>query len=250
MRRAFERAARHYDGAAMLQREVCGELAQTLPDLAPRRILDAGSGTGFGAAPLRRRYPEAQIVGLDIAAGMLLAARDKGEAGPAVCGDIEGLPFAAAAFDLVWSSLAVQWLEDLGRGLAELRRVLAPGGALRLATFGAATLMELREAFRDVDGHTHVHRFASADRLAQAASDAGLCGVGVASRRRVLHYADMHAVMRELKAIGAHNATVGRPTGLTGRRRWQQVADRYEALRYGGTLPATYEILYLEALLP
>lgn len=250
MRRAFERAARHYDRAAVLQREVCGELAQTLPDMAPRRILDAGSGTGFGAAPLHRRYPAARIVALDIAAGMLLAARDKGETGPAVCGDIERLPFAAGAFELVWSNLAVQWLEDLQRGLAELRRVLAPGGALRLATFGAATLMELREDFRDVDGHTHVHRFASADGLAQAASDAGLCAVGVASRRRVLHYPDMQAVMRELKAVGAHNATVGRPTGLTGRRRWQQVASRYEARRQGQVLPATYEILYLEAHSP
>ena len=50
--------------------------------------------------------------------------------------------------------------------------------------------------------------------------------------------------MRELKAIGAHNVTAGRPRGLTGRKRLAAMTQAYETLRGEGGLPATYEVIH------
>ena len=58
-------------------------------------------------------------------------------------------PFRAGAFDLVVSSSTLQWLPRLEPALAEMARVLAPGGTLALAFFGGATLQELRGAWRE-----------------------------------------------------------------------------------------------------
>jgi malonyl-CoA O-methyltransferase len=59
-----------------------------------------------------------------------------------------------------------------------------------------------------------------------------------------LTYQDLPALMRDLKALGAHNMTAGRPRGLTSPRRLAQVTAAYEAHRNEGRLPATYEVLY------
>jgi malonyl-CoA O-methyltransferase len=52
------------------------------------------------------------------------------------------------------------------------------------------------------------------------------------------------SLMHDLKVIGAHNVTAGRPRGLTGRARLNQLAAAYEAERSSGRLPATYEVIY------
>ena len=77
MRRAFNRAAAGYDAAAVLQREVCTRMLERLEyiKLQPSRILDAGSGTGWGTRQLAQRYSAAQMIELDIASGMLQTAR-------------------------------------------------------------------------------------------------------------------------------------------------------------------------------
>jgi malonyl-CoA O-methyltransferase len=56
--------------------------------------------------------------------------------------------------------------------------------------------------------------------------------------------------MRDLKAIGAHNATAGRPKGLTGRRALERMTAAYEEHRRDGRLPATYEVVYGQAWAP
>ena len=79
-------------------------------------------------------------------AAVLAVARDT--APRFVCGDIERAAVrAACAVDLVWSNLALQWVNDLPRALAEFRRVLTVGGLLSFTTFGPDTLKELRAAF-------------------------------------------------------------------------------------------------------
>src|SRR5215468_4678224 len=125
VRRAAERAAATYDEAAVLHREVGRRMAERLAliKLQPARILDAGCGTGEALAELRARYPEATLVGLDLAFGMVIAARRRaaallGARGEAlsglldprasssapcrfVCADAARLPLAAGSVDLV-----------------------------------------------------------------------------------------------------------------------------------------------------
>src|SRR5262249_30369654 len=82
VRRHFEHAASTYDAAAVLHREVGRRMGERLGliKLQPARILDAGCGTGEALAELRARYPEATLVGLDLAFGMVIAARRRAAA--------------------------------------------------------------------------------------------------------------------------------------------------------------------------
>ena len=59
-----------------------------------------------------------------------------------------------------------------------------------------------------------------------------------------LTYADAGALMRELKALGAHNAASARPRGLMGRQRWRRMLDAVEKFRRDGRLPASFEVTY------
>ncbi|MFI6039226.1 class I SAM-dependent methyltransferase [Streptomyces sp. NPDC051315] len=99
-------------------------------DVAGRRILDAGCGSGPLAAALRDRG--AVVTGIDASAGMLaLARRRLGDDVPLHVADLsDRLPFADGAFDDVVASLVLHYLEDWGPTLAEIRRVLRPGGRL------------------------------------------------------------------------------------------------------------------------
>jgi len=65
-----------------------------------------------------------------------------------------------------------------------------------------------------------------------------------------LTYPDVMSVMRDLKAIGAHNVTQGRRQGLTGKNLWKKAMDQYERLRQDGKLPATFEVVYGHAWKP
>ncbi|MDD9380824.1 class I SAM-dependent methyltransferase [Streptomyces sp. ZAF1911] len=111
----------HYERPAMLA--LAG-------DVAGRRILDAGCGSGPLTAALRDRG--AVVTGVDSSAGMLeLARRRLGEDAALHEADLrDPLPFADGAFDDVVASLVLHYLEDWGPTLAEVRRVLRPGGRL------------------------------------------------------------------------------------------------------------------------
>jgi len=65
-----------------------------------------------------------------------------------------------------------------------------------------------------------------------------------------LTYADVTQLMRELKALGAHNAAAGRSRGLMGRATLREIERRYEAHRRDGRLPATFEVIYGHAWKP
>ncbi|MES7880346.1 methyltransferase domain-containing protein, partial [Cutibacterium acnes] len=79
VRRAFSRAAESYESAAALQREVEARLLESLDYLGerrPSRVLDVGSGPGTAALAMQRRWPEAQVIALDLALPMLAHARE------------------------------------------------------------------------------------------------------------------------------------------------------------------------------
>ncbi|WP_406215790.1 class I SAM-dependent methyltransferase [Streptomyces decoyicus] len=99
-------------------------------DVAGRRILDAGCGSGPLSAALRDRG--ADVTGIDASARMLaLARRRLGDDAALHVADLsDPLPFDDGAFDDVVSSLVLHYLEDWGPTLAEIRRVLKPGGRL------------------------------------------------------------------------------------------------------------------------
>lgn len=244
---SFSRAAPAYDTAARLQRVVGERLLQMLEGVqyAPTTILDLGCGTGYFRRALRQRYPCARYVGLDIAAGMVSHARDRsGGDGGWIVADAEALPFACESFDLVFSSLAMQWCYRPEHLFAELARVLRPGGLCVFTTLGPQTLSELREAWAAVDSHQHVNTFLPESALLDAAQCTGAIAVRLESRPLRLEYGRVRELLDELKALGAHNMNRSRPVGLTSRRALQGMSEAYESKRSAGTLPATYDVIY------
>ena len=94
------------------------------------RVLDACCGTGDLALAARRRG--GRVTGLDFSQPMLERARRKGPEIEWVCGDALALPFEDGAFDAATVGFGVRNLDDLERGLAELRRVLRVGGRVAI----------------------------------------------------------------------------------------------------------------------
>lgn len=255
VRRSFARAADTYDAAAVLQREVLARLVERLDAIgvAPAVVLDAGSGTGRGAAALSDRFRHSQVVALDLAEPMAVRSRRRRRwfrRLDAVCADAARLPLRSASVDLVFSNLMLQWLGAPDDVFREFVRVLKPGGRLLFTTFGPDTLKELRAAWATVDARVHVNRFMDMHDIGDAALRAGFRDPVMDAERMTVTYGDTMALMRDLKAIGAHNVNEGRPRGLTGPRRMRAMEAAYEVNRHDEKLPATWEIVFGYAVAP
>ena len=137
MRSMFDRLASEWDRGRGPEHLAAYEAGLTEVE-APRQALDLGTGTGLGAFAIARRFPEAEVVGVDLAAEMVGEARRNtpAELTPRVrfeVADAARLPFADRSFDLVALANMIPFFD-------ELDRVLAPGGALLVAfTWGAET---------------------------------------------------------------------------------------------------------------
>jgi SAM-dependent methyltransferase len=132
----FDRLAPVWDRMRSPEAFEALEAALDSIEIAPGRALDVGTGTGTAAFIIAERWPEAEVVGVDLAAGMLAEARRK--TSPELAArvrfeqaDAERLPFADASFDLVTLSNMIPFFD-------ELARVLAPGGAIVFAFSGGA----------------------------------------------------------------------------------------------------------------
>lgn len=253
MRQSFERAARHYDAAAILQQEISKRLLERLDyiKLQPLRVLDVGAGTGISLAGLHQQYPSAHIYALDIARAMLLEARNKQgwlqrlrRPTQFITGDAESLPLADSSVDLLLSNLTLQWCLDLEQTFSEFKRVLKPGGLLMFTTFGPDTLKEIRSCWSQVDGYTHVNSFIDMHDIGDALVQSRFAEPVMDMELVTMTYSDVPSIMRDLKAIGAHNVTQGRSRGMTGKGKLQQLIASYEQFRNNGLLPVSYEVIY------
>lgn len=212
---SFGAAAATYESAATLQRLVADRLAARIDaDLsagpAPARILELGCGTGLLTRALRARFPDAWIVATDLSPGMLHACRSAMATDPRLqtLAMDAARPAVQPGFDLVCSSLALQWLPDPAACLAGLSGLLAPGGRLHVATLAAGSLAEWRAAHAAeqlADGGLH---YPAPDELAQAAG-----GFWAAETITVIHPSGLD-FLRALRRIGAHRPAPGhRPLG-------------------------------------
>ncbi|MGZ5062978.1 MAG: malonyl-ACP O-methyltransferase BioC [Usitatibacter sp.] len=253
-RRAFERAAASYDSHAVLHREVGARLLEHLDPIRvePRRIVDVGCGTGGSLEALRKRFPRAQVLGLDFAPAMLREAAARGgwlkrafsrKAPRLVCADAERLPFADGSIDFLFSNLALQWCRPEAV-FAEASRVLPVGGLIMFSTLGPDTLKELRAAFAASDADAHVHAFIDMHDLGDALVHAGFAEPVMEMEALTIEYAKVGDLAGDLRGTGARNALPQRRRGLATPARWKRMVEAYDTMRRGDSLPATFEIVY------
>ena len=132
----FNRIAPRWDQMRAPEAFASLETALDSIDTPPDRVLDLGTGTGRAAFLLARRYPDAEVVGVDLAAAMLAEARDRTP--PELAdrvrfeeADAERLPYPDASFDLVSLANMIPFFD-------ELARVVAPGGSVVFSFSGGA----------------------------------------------------------------------------------------------------------------
>ncbi len=254
--RRFSRAAPTYGEGDFLVREIDRRMQERLDyvSLQPKRIVDLGCSRGGSFAGLSARYPEAELIGLDISPAMLAAGLQQrpgwqrwlgiGRSGDPVrlAADAAHLPLKSRSAAMVWSNLLLHWLDDPIPALAEAHRVLEIGGLLMFSTLGPDTLRELRSAF--ADGYAHTQRFADMHDLGDMLVGCGFADPVMDMEVVTLTYDDFDAMLAELRAAGSACAMKARRHGLTGRQAWSTARTAYESMRRDGRLPATFEIIY------
>lgn len=248
MAHSFSRAATTYDSVAGLQRDVGAVLLKKLePNPAVRVILDLGCGTGYFTPQLQTLFPQALVVGVDIAEGMLrFACERQPEIKSWVCADAEYLPFSDQSVDIIYSNFALQWCANLPRLFAELQRVLKVDGQCIFTTLGPDTLCELKSAWAQVDAKVHVNQFHEPALLIAGLQQQGFQLVEFEHKPAVMEFEQLSELTRSLKALGAQNVNRGRAVGLTGRKKIQAFKLAYENFRSNNLLPATYDVYYLK----
>lgn len=148
----FDAAASSYERHAVIQRQAAEQLVEriaTLPLPSRPRILEIGCGTGLLTRALACRLGEADWTITDIAPTMLATLRTTGAPPGTVRYQImdgEHPTNLPGGYDLICSSMATQWFEDLNAGLGRLAHLLAPGGFLAISTLALDTFREWRTA--------------------------------------------------------------------------------------------------------
>jgi malonyl-CoA O-methyltransferase len=250
-RRRFERAANSYVHASRLEAEIGARMLERLDyvKLAPRRVLDAGSGPVREARALAKRYRKAEVLALDFSRAMLHAGRPRlrffqRRPPKPVCADMARLPLAGATIGLLWSNMALHWASEPLAALHEFHRVLAIEGLLMFSTLGPDTLAELRSAA----GPARVHAFADMHDLGDMLVAAGFAEPVMDTERITMVYADGEALLADLRASGQTCALAGREgemrRGLAGRKFLSDLKEKLSAQSIAGKLSVSYEVVY------
>src|SRR5262249_5766415 len=230
LRKRRERAARAWDRACFLKREIAGRLVARLDDIKPRfpLALDLGVHGDEVATALADRAGVERLVRADLAFGF--ARRSNG---PAVVADEEHLPFRSETFDLVLSAMALHWVNDLPGTLIQINRILKPDGLLLAAMLGGATLWQLRQALAaaesEVEGglSPRLPPFADLRDAAGLLQRAGFALPVADSETIDVEYDTALSLMRDLGAMGESNLVIERRGGFTRRSTLLRAAEIY-----------------------
>ena len=167
-----------------------------MPDSPPNNILDIGCGPGYLTRKLAEKFAASRIVGLDIAPGMIAAAKQKMRKQNLrfIVGD--GESFACDnQFDLIVSNASLQWM-DLEKVFNRVEKGLKRGGWFIFNTFGTRTLAELKTSgFR-------VNDFVPKEKIRQLAQ-AGFKIVSLESRLVSQSFKSVKELICHLKELGA-----------------------------------------------
>ncbi len=237
IKESFSRAAIHYDANAKLQETIRKRAITFANNYFPKKttILDLGCGTAeFG---LEKNNWD--IIGVDISYGMCAIASAKKVL--IINADAMALPFKNDSFECVFSSLALQWVENPEVVIKEILRVLKPDGTAIITTFSHGTLNELEEAFTAVDSEKHISKFIEPSKLSLRVVHIGGLLLEVNEQIYKQSYDNVMSLMRSIKNIGASNKLSSRRKGLMTPSQLVKVEKAYKT--ENGKISASWNVL-------
>ncbi len=243
LRRHRDRATSAPPGADFLFREVADRLADRLDDVTVHfpLALDIGARDGMLARALAGRGGIKSLIRLELSERLCRAG-----GGVAAVGEEDRLPFAPQRFNLVASNLALHWTQDLPGALAQIKRVLKPGGLFLASLFGGETLTELRQGLLAADAATsggaapRVSPFTDLRDAAGLLQRAGF-DMPVADLDTIrVSYESSFRLMADLRAMGETNALAARPRHFARRALFAELAAQQP-----GRQTATFQVIYL-----
>lgn len=273
LRRIFDRRAATFGEVAFLPREIAQRMRERLDfiKVIPASVLDAGCGEGEDIPALRERFPEAPVFGTDLSRGMLARAsqHDSGDTSwrrflPASLGkalgargprfaqaDFSALPFAAGAFEFVWSNLALHWHSRPDLVFPEWQRVLKVNGLLMFSTFGPDSLKELRGAYAEVEAahgvpsRKHVIDFVDMHDLGDMLVESGFEIPVMDQEVLTITYKSPQSLLADVRRWGAYPFEREAASGAAARRLHKALLAALEARRRAdGTIALTFEVIY------
>lgn len=256
--RRLARAAAGFGRADFLKRRAAADLVERLEAINRRFeiAVDLGARTGVFARELAASPAAAKVdllVQTDLSPAMLARA-----SGLRVVADEERLPFAAETLDLVASSLALHWVNDLVGVLTQARRALRPDGLFLAAMLGGETLRELRAGLLEAEVTLRGGAGPRVSPVLDAADAGGLLqragfALPVVDTDLVtVRYDHPLKLVADLRAMGESAALIQRPAAPLTRDVLQLACDLYARRHAGpdGRVEASFEIITLTGWAP
>ncbi|MFC1735416.1 methyltransferase domain-containing protein [Candidatus Hydrogenedentota bacterium] len=246
---SFSGAADSYDRWAGPQRKIAERLIELLPHgTVATRILDIGCGTGLLTSGLIRRFPEASILGIDLAPGMVASCEERFSKSSNLKfleADIETFS-TDVRYDLLASSCTFQWLSEKEKSLNRLVSLLSQGAVFAAAILVDGTLREFRESYESAMGKPVPGLdVLSPDFFTTTLKSGGLKLHCARTEDTRMSYDNAWDTLHSFKGVGAtfSNQPGYLPHGVADMRR---LVREYES-HHGdpdGRVPLTYRVLY------
>ena len=253
VQRHFSASSENYDGYADVQKRVAQKMVALVQSDGPShgRFLEVGTGTGYFAELLTQSKPQLQPLISDLAHGMTRIAKQRLPQSWAVDLDAIALPIASETLPLICSASVYQWVENLTKAFGECLRVLQPEGVFIFSLFGNRTLWQLKNCYREalcLEGYEepdYLLALPCKTLVEKSLRAGGFETFQVWEEEEEEKHVSVPALLRSLKGVGAHNASLRRPRGLSSRRVMCRLGEIYgQRFSVGGFLPATYHVVY------
>lgn len=246
---SFSRAAINYDELAGFQHRVGERLVALLPVEIKNEVgvvLDLGAGTGYFSAQISRLFPLAQVLQMDIAAGMLLQCRLREPKSTQLQADIDRLPFSETSVDIIFSNLSLQWCNQSLGLFSDLYNIMSEDGVAVMTTLAKGSLFEMEQSWLEVDKAHHVNDFIDPTYLRGLCESSGFYVETYIVDDVTEWFVSLPKLLNSIKGIGARNMRSDRQKGLMGKSRYRKFSKAYDAFSNAdGELPLTYQVVYM-----
>ena len=228
-----------------MQNEVSKRMIERLKlmKFKPKTILDLGSGTGYLSNILKQMFPDAKITCLDISLDMLLECSKKNTKFNLVVADAENMPFNNEVFDLVISSFTLHWCEEIEKIFSDIHRYLKNNGVFMFTTVGPNTLIELNNAYANIDGEQHVNSFTDMHVYGDSLLKCGFYDPVMDVENLIIEYSSFANILKSLRKTGA-NTVIGQKASYMPKESYKKLANSYKKNKGNGRFPVSYEMIY------